>query len=297
MLTEHISPRFVDLDSWSTSDMIEAMYDGQLAACAAVRPALPAINAAIDDAVPALKRGGRLVYVGAGTSGRIAIQDGAELRPTYDWPSDRIVFVMAGGMPALVESAEGAEDNEAKGAEAIAHAKVDPNDVVIAVAASGTTPFTVGALRSAGARGALCIALANNRGAPLFELARHRILIETGTEVLAGSTRMQAGTAQKIVLNLFSTAVMVKLGRVYRGLMVSMRASNAKLLRRAEIIVSQIVGCGENDAAKFVERAEGDVKIAVLLGLGWEKTDAVEALLKHEGNLRAVIVELSHDRT
>jgi N-acetylmuramic acid 6-phosphate etherase len=204
---------------------------------------------------------------------------------------------MAGGMPALVESAEGAEDNEAKGAEAIAHAKVDPNDVVIAVAASGTTPFTVGALRSAGARGALCIALANNRGAPLFELARHRILIETGTEVLAGSTRMQAGTAQKIVLNLFSTAVMVKLGRVYRGLMVSMRASNAKLLRRAEIIVSQIVGCGENDAAKFVERAEGDVKIAVLLGLGWEKTDAVEALLKHEGNLRAVIVELSHDRT
>jgi N-acetylmuramic acid 6-phosphate etherase len=277
--------------------MIEAMYDGQLAACAAVRPALPAINAAVDDAVPVLKRGGRLVYVGAGTSGRIAIQDGAELRPTYDWPSDRIVFVMAGGMPALVESAEGAEDNEAKGAEAIAHAKVDPNDVVIAVAASGTTPFTVGALRSAGARGALCIALANNRGAPLFELARHRILIETGTEVLAGSTRMQAGTAQKIVLNLFSTAVMVKLGRVYRGLMVSMRASNAKLLRRAEIIVSQIVGCGENDAAKFVERAEGDVKIAVLLGLGWEKTDAVEALLKHEGNLRAVIEELSHDRT
>jgi N-acetylmuramic acid 6-phosphate etherase len=297
MLTEHISPRFVDLDSWSTSDMIEAMYDGQLAACAAVRPALPAINAAVDDAVPALRRGGRLVYVGAGTSGRIAIQDGAELRPTYDWPSDRIVFVMAGGMPALVESAEGAEDNEAKGAEAIAHAKVDPNDVVIAVAASGTTPFTVGALRSAGARGALCIALANNRGAPLFELARHRILIETGTEVLAGSTRMQAGTAQKIVLNLFSTAVMVKLGRVYRGLMVSMRASNAKLLHRAEIIVSQIVGCGENDAAKFVERAEGDVKIAVLLGLGWEKTDAVEALLKHEGNLRAVIEELSHDRT
>src|SRR4030088_913928 len=184
MLTEHINPRFVDLDSWSTGDMIEAMYDGQLAACAAVGPALPAINAAVDDAVPALKRGGRLVYVGAGTSGRIAIQDGAELRPTYDWPSDRIVFVMAGGMQALVESAEGAKDKGAQGREAIAHAKVDPNDVVIAVAASGTTPFTVGALRSAGARGALCIALAINRGSLLFELARHRILIETGTEVL-----------------------------------------------------------------------------------------------------------------
>jgi len=296
MLTEQISPRFVDLDSWSTSDMMEAMYDGQLAACAAVRPALPAINAAVEDAVLNLKRGGRLVYVGAGTSGRIAIQDGAELGPTYDWPTDRTVFLMAGGLQAVLESVEGAEDDEAKGAEAIANAEINENDVVIAVAASGTTPFTIGALRSAGARGALCIAVANNRGAPLFEPAHHRILIETGTEVLAGSTRMQAGTAQKIVLNLFSTAVMVKLGRVYRGLMVSMRASNVKLLRRAEVIVSQIVGCAENHAAKFVERADGDVKIAVLLGLGWKQTEAVEALLKHEGNLRAVIDEDSHDR-
>ncbi|GAC1626598.1 MAG: N-acetylmuramic acid 6-phosphate etherase [Bradyrhizobium sp.] len=297
MLTEHISPRFVDLDSWSTSDMIQAMYDGQLAACAAVRPALPAIKAAVDDAVSALKRGGRLVYVGAGTSGRIAVQDGAELRPTYDWPSDRTVFVMAGGMQAVLESVEGAEDNDAKGAEAIAEAEVNQNDVVIAVAASGTTPFTLGALRAAGERGAGCIAAANNRGAPLFELARHRILIETGTEVLAGSTRMQAGTAQKIVLNMFSTAVMVRLGRVYRGLMVSMRASNAKLLRRAAVIVSQIVGCDEDDAAKFVERAEGDIKIAVLLGLGWEQVDAIDALLQHEGNLRAVIDGLAHDPT
>jgi len=297
MLTEHISSRFVDLDSWSTSDMIAAMYDGQLAACSAVRPALPAINAAVDDAVAALKRGGRLVYVGAGTSGRIAVQDGAELRPTYDWPSDRIVFVMAGGMQAVLQSVEGAEDDEEKAAEAIAEAEVNEHDVVIAVAASGTTPFTIGALRSAATRGAVSIAVANNRGAPLFELARHRILIETGTEVLAGSTRMQAGTAQKIVLNIFSTAVMVKLGRVYRGLMVSMRASNAKLLRRAEVIVSQIVGCAENDAAKFVQRAEGDVKVAVLLGMGWEQTEAIEALLKHDGNLRSVINELAHDRT
>jgi N-acetylmuramic acid 6-phosphate etherase len=297
MLTEHISPRFVDLDSWSTSDMIAAMYDGQLAACAAVRPALPAINAAVDDAVAALKRGGRLVYVGAGTSGRIAVQDGAELRPTYDWPSERIVFVMAGGMQAVLQSVEGAEDDEEKAAEAIVEAEVNEHDVVIAVAASGTTPFTIGALRAAAARGAVCIAVANNRGAPLFELARHRILIETGTEVLAGSTRMQAGTAQKIVLNIFSTAVMVKLGRVYRGLMVSMRASNAKLLHRAEVIVSQIVGCAENDAAEFVQRAEGDVKVAVLLGLGWEQTEAIAALLKHDGNLRSVINELAHDRT
>jgi N-acetylmuramic acid 6-phosphate etherase len=199
-------------------------------------------------------------------------------------------------MQAVLQSVEGAEDDEEKGAEAIAEAEVNEHDVVIAVAASGTTPFTIGALRSAAARGAVSIAVANNRGAPLFEPARHRILIETGTEVLAGSTRMQAGTAQKIVLNIFSTAVMVKLGRVYRGLMVNMRASNAKLLRRAEVIVSQIVGCAEKDAAEFVQRADGDVKIAVLLGLGWEQTEAVEALLKHEGNLRSVINEFTHDR-
>jgi N-acetylmuramic acid 6-phosphate etherase len=297
MLTEQISPRFVDLDSWRTSDMIQAMYDGQLVACAAVRPALSALNDAVEDAVSALKRGGRLVYAGAGTSGRIAIQDGAELGPTYDWPSDRLVFVMAGGMQAVLQSVEGAEDSEANGIEAIANAEVQKHDVVIAVAASGTTPFTIGALRSAAARGALTIAVANNPGAPLFELARHRILIETGTEVLAGSTRMQAGTAQKIVLNILSTAVMVKMGRVYRGLMVSMRATNAKLLRRAEMIVSLIAGCSEKDAAEFVQRAEGDVKIAVLLGLGWERTEAVDALVRHEGNLRSVINGLAHDQS
>jgi N-acetylmuramic acid 6-phosphate etherase len=289
MRTEEIDPRFVDLDAWSTGDMIEAMYHGQLKACAAVGPALPALRAAVDDAVSHLKRDGRLVYVGAGSSGRIAVQDGAELAPTYGWPSDRLVFVMAGGMQALAQSVEGAEDSAAQGAQAIDEAGVHPDDVVIAVAASGTTPFTLGALRAAAARGALCIALASNPDAPLFEPARHAILIETGTEVLAGSTRMQAGTAQKIVLNLFSTAVMVRLGRVYRGLMVSMRASNAKLLRRAAVIVGQIVGCEADAAADLVQRADGDVKIAVLLGLGWPQAEAVEALRRHEGNLRAAI--------
>ena len=295
MATEHISPRFVELDSWSTRDMVDAMFEGQLAAAAAVRAALPNIAAAADAAVPALERGGRLVYVGAGTSGRIAVQDGAELPPTYNWPSDRLVFVMAGGMDALLRSSEGAEDRSEEGARAIAEARVNRDDVVIGVAASGTTPFTVGALRTASERGAVTIAVANNRDAPLFDVARHHILIETGTEVVAGSTRMQAGTAQKIVLNLFSTAVMVRLGRVYRGLMVNMRARNVKLRRRAEVIVTQIVGCSANDAARFVEKADGDVKLAILLGLGLEAGDAAKVLKRHHGNLRAAIGELMHD--
>jgi N-acetylmuramic acid 6-phosphate etherase len=295
MLTEKISPRYVELDSWSTGEMLAAMYETQLAAAAAVRGALPAIAAAVDEAAPALRRGGRIVYVGAGTSGRIGVQDGSELPPTYDWPADRVVFAMAGGLGALVRSAEGAEDDEAAGACAMTDAKIGPDDVVIGIAASGATPYTIGALRAATAAGSVTIALANNPGAPLFDVARHRILVETGAEVIAGSTRMKAGTAHKIVLNLFSTAVMVKLNRVYRGLMVHMRARNAKLKRRAAMIVSEIVGCSAPDAARFVEQADGDVKIAVLLGLGVAPAEAAKILARHDGNLRMAIGEVAHE--
>jgi N-acetylmuramic acid 6-phosphate etherase len=295
MATEHISPRFVDLDSWSARDMVEAMYEGQLSAAAAVRPALQSIGAAVESAVPGLQRGGRLVYVGAGTSGRIAVQDGAELPPTYNWPLDRLVFIMAGGTTALLRSSEGAEDVSEEGSRAITDAKICSTDVVIGVAASGTTPFTVSAIEAARSNGAMTIGIANNSSTPLLKAAQHRILIETGTEVVAGSTRMQAGTAQKIVLNLFSTSLMIRLGRVYRGLMVDMRARNVKLRRRAEVIVDQIVGCGEPAAARWVAEADGDVKLAVLLGLGLEEGDATALLHRHRGNLRSAIGELTHE--
>jgi N-acetylmuramic acid 6-phosphate etherase len=289
MATEHISPRYVDLDAWSTAEMLAAMHDGQLAAAAAVRAALPAIGAAVDDAVPALQRGGRIVYAGAGTSGRIGVQDGTELTPTYDWPAERLVFAMAGGMEALVRSSEGAEDNESAGAQAIADAKIGPDDVVIGIAASGTTPYTIGALRAAGKAGAVTIAVANNPGAPLFEVARHRVLADTGSEVVAGSTRMNAGTAQKIVLNLISTALMVKLGRVYRGLMVDMRARNAKLRRRASAIVVEIIRCSEAEAVHHLEQADGDLKTAILIGLGLNRSEAQQLLQRHGGNLRSAV--------
>jgi N-acetylmuramic acid 6-phosphate etherase len=239
--------------------------------------------------VPALQRGGRIVYAGAGTSGRIGVQDGSELPPTFDWPADRVVFAMAGGLDALVRSAEGAEDHEAAGGQAMADAKIGVNDVVIGIAASGTTPFTVGALRASSAAGAVTIAVANNPDAPLFQVARHRILADTGSEVIAGSTRMKAGTAQKIVLNLFSTAVMVRMGRVYRGLMVDMRARNAKLRRRAQAIVSEIVRCPKSDAARHLEQADGDVKTAILIGFGLNRSEAAQLLQRHGGNLRSAI--------
>lgn len=295
MRTEQINERYRELDSWSAAEMIAAMYEEQLAAATAVRGALGAITAAVEEAVPALQRGGRIVYAGAGTSGRIGVQDGAELTPTFDWPADRLVFAMAGGLDALVRSAEQAEDNEAAGAQAMADTKVSANDVVIGIAASGTTPFTIGALRAAGASGAVTIAVANNPDAPLFKVARHRILIETGSEVIAGSTRMKAGTSHKIVLNLFSTAVMVKMGRVYRGLMVDMRARNAKLRRRAEAMVSEIAGCPAGDAARHLEQADGHVKTAVLLGLGVDRSEAAQLLQRHGGNLRAAIKASARD--
>jgi N-acetylmuramic acid 6-phosphate etherase len=296
MQTEQVSPRFLDLDAWNTREVIAAMYEGQLAAAAAVQVALGDIARAVDDSVPGLQRDGRIVYVGAGTSGRIGVQDGTELPPTFGWPTDRLVFAMAGGLGALTQSAEGAEDDEAAGSSALADVAIGPDDVVIGIAASGTTPYTIGALRAATQAGAMTIALANNAGAPLFEVARHRILVSTGAEVIAGSTRMKAGTAQKIVLNLFSSAVMIRLGRVYRGNMVHMRATNAKLRRRAEAMICQIVGCDPADAALYLGQGQGDVKTAVLLGFGLTPAEAAVVLERHKGNLRPAIDELARNR-
>lgn len=268
MITEGISPRYVDLDGWPTLDAVEAMFEGQLAAVAAVRPLLPAIAAAAEDAARALGSGGRLVYAGAGTSGRIGVQDGAELPPTFDWPHERLVFALAGGLSALTTSSEGAEDNTEAAVAEMNRLELGACDVVIGLAASGTTPFTIAALRTANERGALTIAVANNRDAPLLAEARHPLLAETGVEVIAGSTRMKAGTAQKVVLNLLSTTIMIRLGHVYRGLMVDMRARNAKLRRRAAAMVAEITGCEREAATAAVARAEGDVKVAALVVLG-----------------------------
>jgi len=294
--TEQIDARYRDLDAWPVSEMIAAMFEGQLAAVAAVGGALGAIAAAVEAAAPGLQRGGRIVYVGAGTSGRIAVQDGAELTPTFDWPPERLVFLLAGGLTALTRSVEGAEDSAADGVRAIEDAGLTADDVAIGVAASGTTPYTIGALRAANAAGAVTIAIANNPGAPLLAAAQHPILVQTGSEVVAGSTRMKAGTAQKVVLNLLSTALMIRLGRVYRGLMVHMRTHNAKLKRRGKRIVAAIAQCSENEAARYLERACGDVKTAILLGFGLTLGDAVKVLERHRGHLRAALSEIVHDK-
>lgn len=296
MATEEVDPRFADLDAWSLASAMEAMWEGQLAAIAAIGHALPSITAATEAAKTALVDRGRIVYVGAGTSGRVAVQDGAELMPTFAWPHERVRFVVAGGDSAFVTSIEGAEDDVDDAVRQIKAARLAPHDVVIAVAASGTTPFTVAALQEARASGAVTIGIANNPRTALLESAEFPILIETGRELIAGSTRMKAGTAQKVVLNLISSGIMLRLGRVYRGMMVNMQPTNAKLKRRAEAMVAQIALCNPRQAARALEEVEGDIKAAVLLALGIDKSEAQAILKQCDGNLRRVFAELVRER-
>lgn len=289
MSTETVDPRFIDIDLWPTESAIEAMLEGQLAAVASLKCQTGAIAKASEAAAERLRRGGRLIYAGAGTSGRIAVQDGVELSPTYNWPQDRLVFLMAGGPSALTESAEGAEDDADAGRAAVADAGTAERDVVIGVAASGTTPYTLAVMGAARALGALTIGIANNPSAPLLAAAEHGLLADTGSEVVAGSTRMKAGTAQKAVLNIFSTATMLRCGLIYRGLMVNMRVSNDKLLHRGQAMVRDIAGVAPGVAERALEDAGLEIKRGVLIALGASKSAADSLLAGHDDDLRAAI--------
>jgi N-acetylmuramic acid 6-phosphate etherase len=290
--TESISPRFRDLDRWPGNEVLLALWEGHLAAVAAIRPALAAIAAAAEAAVPRLAGGGRLVYAGAGTSGRIGVQDGAELPPTFDWPEDRLVLLMAGGDAAFTHSIENAEDDRAAAQADVAAHAIGPGDVVIGIAASGSTPYTTTVIAESAGRGALTIGIANSPGGTLLAAAAHPILIETGAEAIAGSTRMKAGTAQKVVLNLFSTLVMVRLGRVHRGLMVDMNARNAKLALRAVRMLRELTGDDEDTVRAALAAAGGRVKIAVLVLRGLDRASAESLLARHGGHLHAALAEL-----
>lgn len=288
--TELISSRYSDLDLWPTVDAVQAMLEGQLAAAAAVQSQAAEIAAAADAAAKRLGGGtGRLIYAGAGTSGRLAVQDGVELGPTYDWPEDRTVYALAGGMEALLTSVEGAEDDDAAGEAKIARAGAGYNDVVIGVAASGRTPYTLGALRAGAAAGALTIGIANNAETPLLQASDHPLLLDTGAEVVAGSTRMKAGTAQKMALNLLSTAIMLRLGRIYKGLMVDMRVSNRKLQARAINTVREISGVDEAAAGAALHEAGGRIKLASIIALGLRREEAARLLSEYSDNLRGAL--------
>jgi N-acetylmuramic acid 6-phosphate etherase len=287
--TEDQDPRFTDIDQWPTIDTVEAMLDGQIAALLAIRDATRSIALAAEAAANRLSAGGRLIYAGAGTSGRIAVQDGVELSPTFGWPEHRLGYLLAGGMTALSHSAEGAEDNEAAGKAAVLAEDIGDKDVVIGVAASGRTPFTIAVLNAARAAGALTIAISNNPAAPILDAGEYGILAATGSEIIAGSTRMKAGTAQKAILNMLSTAIMLQLGRVYNGLMVDMQISNDKLQARAEAMIVSITGCSNQKAAEALSLTGRDIKSAILVALGATPTEASVRLKVHKGMLRSAL--------
>ena len=286
MDTEGRLARYRDADRWPTEESLAAMLDNQQAAFVAVRNALPALTRAVRAAAERLAERGRLVYAGAGASGRLAVQDGVELYPTFGWPHERLVYLLAGGEAAVVKSLEGAEDDAATGRAEATALKLTRDDVVVSVAASGTTAFTRAVQAAGRAAGALTIGFANNPGAPLLEEAELPVLLHTGPEFLAGSTRMTAGTAQKIALNLFSTQLMMELGRIYQGLMVNVVPSNAKLVDRSHRIVQAITGCDRATAAAAWERADQDIKLAVLLVDGIEEHHARTRLGQARGDLR-----------
>lgn len=285
MTTERASPRYAGIDVWEPADILESLIEGQFAAVAAVRAALPEIEAAAIAMQERLRERGRLVYAGAGTSGRMGVQDGAELIPTFSWPDDRLLLLIAGGKDALLQSVEAAEDEVEQAVALVTRHEINAADVLIAVAASGTTPFTMTCLREARKRGALTVGIANNRDTPILHESHHAILLNTGSEPIAGSTRMKAGTAQKIALNLLSSLLMILLGRVYQGLMVDVRALNKKLVRRSEDMLMQLTGRSRDEARAALDRANGSVKVAVLLLHGCDPDRAADLLDRAAGQL------------
>lgn len=283
--TESFTTQYWGMETWPDGKILETIFEDQLASLVAVRECLGSIELAAAEAFGRLREGyGRIVYAGAGTSIRLAVQDGVELMPTYGWPESRLAYLIAGGAHALTRAIEGAEDDGDAGRQDAAEINLGPADVLISVSASGTTPYTIAACRAALDAGALTIGIANNPS-PLLETCTHPILTETGPEPIAGSTRMKAGSAQKIVLNLISTLVMIRLGRVFSGLMVDMKPTNDKLRHRACRMVAQITGVDEPEAAQALDTADWNIKLAVLIQKGMNPTTGRALLDRCNGDL------------
>lgn len=291
--TERPDPRYADIDTWPTASVLDALAEAQMTAVAVARAAVPDIEKAVDAALPRLRAGGRLFYVGAGTSGRIGMQDGVELTPTFGLPTERLVLLLAGGEGAVFQAAEGAEDREDAARDDILAHEPGRNDVVIGVAASGATPYTCAALAAARARGSLTVGISGSREGRILHEAELGIRLPTGPEVVAGSTRLKAGTAQKAALNMLSTTLMLRLGHVYRGQMVDMKVTNAKLARRAARMVRMLAGGTDAEIEAALAATGGNVKRAVLVRSGLSREEAEAALTLHRGDLRAVLSSLN----
>ena len=263
-LTEERNPLTSEIDTLPTLKMLTLINSEDQKVALVVRDELPNIAAAVEAITARMQRGGRLIYIGAGTSGRLGVLDASECTPTFGTPSELVVGLIAGGSAALTQAVEGAEDDQERGAAEIDELNVSENDSVIGIAASGRTPYAMGGLQEAKKRGALTISIACNRPSPLEELADIGIALVVGPEVVSGSTRLKAGTAQKMALNMISTAVMILLGKTYSNLMVDVQPTNAKLRQRARRIVAEATGLDLQRATQILSACNGEVKTAIV---------------------------------
>jgi N-acetylmuramic acid 6-phosphate etherase len=292
--TETAESRYAGLDTWHDEAILVALFDGQVRALAAVDAAIPALARAAKLGADKLSAGGRIVYLGAGSPALISLGDALEIPQTYGVPRDRIVMIFAGG-DAITRNLTGVDEDDADLARRdVAAAGIGPGDFVIATSASGSTPYTVAGLTAAREAGAATVGIGGNRGAPLFSAADVAVLLDCGPEVISGSTRMGAGTAQKAALNMLSTLIGVRLGHVYDGLMVNVTADNEKLRGRAARIVARITGVDLDTASGALKLSNGEVKPAILIAAGVDTLAAAERLLgETNGNVRAALSRLA----
>lgn len=261
--TEQRNPKTMHIDMMKTLEMLQIMNEENRRVPEAVAEELDNIVPVVNHVADKIKKGGRLIYVGSGTSGRIGVLDAAECPPTFGISPNTVVGLIAGGIQAMVQAQEGVEDHEADGKMDILALTPNENDTIICISASGGPAYVIGALKAARNSGAFTVALCSNRNSTIGKLADHEICIETGPEVITGSTRLKAGTAQKLVLNLISTAVMIKTGKVYENYMINVRPTNEKLKHRVIHMVCEISGCNEEAAQEAIAKADGNIRNAV----------------------------------
>lgn len=297
LTTETLDPARSDLDLWPTDALVRAMNAEDALVPGAVAAAAASIASAVDAITERMRRGGRLIYVGAGTSGRLGVLDASECPPTFGIEADRVVGVIAGGDTALRKSVESAEDGEAHGAADIDGLHVGPDDAVVGIAASGRTPFVLGALRRSAELGALTVALACNSGSKIGEITDIAIEVVVGPEFIAGSTRLKSGTAEKLVLNMISTLTMVRLGKTYGNVMIDLRATNEKLRARAQRTVMVVTGRELSEVDRALDAAGGSAKVAALMLLSDLSAEAAASRLKkHTGSLRSALTGTADGR-
>jgi N-acetylmuramic acid 6-phosphate etherase len=295
--TERRNPRSVDIDLFPTERVLKIINAEDALVAGAVAAVIPEIAKLVEVAVLSIRSGGHVIYVGAGTSGRIAITDAAEIPPTFSAPAEWVQAVIAGGTKSFAKAMEGAEDDREKAAIDLKAKKLTEKDLVIAIAAAGTTPYTLAALEFAKSKAAKTVAIVCSENSPMSKIADITVHLAVGAEIITGSTRMKAGTAQKMVLNMISTATMIRLGMTYSNWMINVSMTNEKLRERGKHMLQEILGIKANDAEKLVEASGANLKVAVIMGAtGCDRQEAEKRLTAANGNLRNVVAHLGSGR-